>query len=63
MNTWNWAPGRGENRQGALNRSEVSGNVVVRKPGGWNFGKRKPVYYTHKLVEWPSRVLARKAIV
>lgn len=27
-----------------LDRSEVSGNVVVRKPGGWNFGKRKPVY-------------------
>jgi len=27
-----------------LDRSEVSGDVVVRKPGGWNFGKRKPVY-------------------
>jgi len=27
-----------------LDRSEVSGNVVVRKPGGWSFGKRKPVY-------------------
>jgi len=27
-----------------LDRSEVSGNVVVRKPGGWNWGKRKPVY-------------------
>jgi len=27
-----------------LDRSEVSGNVVVKKPGGWNFGKRKPVY-------------------
>jgi len=27
-----------------LDRSEVSGNVVVRRPGGWNFGKRKPVY-------------------
>ena len=40
MNTWNWAPGRGENRQSALDRSEVSGNVVVREPGGWNFGKR-----------------------
>jgi len=27
-----------------MDRSEVSGDVVVRKPGGWNFGKRKPVY-------------------
>jgi len=27
-----------------LNGSEVSGNVVVRRPGGWNFGKRRPVY-------------------
>jgi DUF4097 and DUF4098 domain-containing protein YvlB len=28
-----------------LNGSEVSGNVVVRRPGGWNFSKRnKPVY-------------------
>jgi DUF4097 and DUF4098 domain-containing protein YvlB len=28
-----------------LDRSEVSGNVVVRRPGGWNFSKRdKPVY-------------------
>ena len=27
-----------------LNGSEVTGNVVVRKPGGWNFSKRnKPV--------------------
>ena len=28
-----------------LDRSEVFGNVVVRRPGGWNFSKRdKPVY-------------------
>jgi len=28
-----------------LDRSQVSGNVVVRKPGGWNWNKRrKPVY-------------------
>jgi len=28
-----------------LNGSEVTGNVVVRKPGGWSFGKRnKPIY-------------------
>jgi len=28
-----------------LDRSEVSGNVVVRKPGGWSMNKRqKPVY-------------------
>lgn len=28
-----------------LNGSEVTGNVVVRKPGGWNFSKRnKPVH-------------------
>jgi DUF4097 and DUF4098 domain-containing protein YvlB len=28
-----------------LNGSEVTGNVVVRKPGGWSFGKRnKPVH-------------------
>jgi DUF4097 and DUF4098 domain-containing protein YvlB len=28
-----------------LNGSEVSGNVIVRRPGGWNFSKRnKPVY-------------------
>ena len=28
-----------------LNGSEVAGNVIVRRPGGWNFSKRnKPVY-------------------
>jgi len=28
-----------------LDRSEVSGNVVVRRPGGWNWSqKHKPVY-------------------
>jgi len=28
-----------------LDRSEVSGNVVVRKPGGWNWSqKHRPVY-------------------
>ncbi len=28
-----------------LNGSEVTGNVVVRKPGGWNFNRRnKPVH-------------------
>lgn len=31
-------------RLAILDRSEVSGNVVVRRPGGWNFSKRdKPV--------------------
>jgi len=28
-----------------MDRSEISGNVVVRRPGGWSFGKRdRPVY-------------------